>query len=77
MEEEQKKITLTRRGWALALAIKAGLIQRDTDGSADISAFDRFWDGVEGEIFPQVCREMENYLREKPGKKLKHLFRRP
>ena len=76
MENTYKKITMNRQGWALVLALKTGLVKEEEDGSADVTAFNRFWRRVEDEIFPQVCKEMENYLRKELGKKPKNIFRR-
>lgn len=74
--DPNKKGTMTRQGWALVLAMQTGLVKQDEDGSADTTAFNRFWERVETEIFPQVCKEMENYLRKETGKKMKNIFRR-
>lgn len=75
-QSPNKKITMTRQGWALVLAMQTGLVKREKDGSADTTAFNQFWRRVEAEIFPTVCREMEAYLRKESGKKLKNIFRR-
>lgn len=42
-EGPNKKCTMTRQGRALVLALQTGLVKQEEDGSADTTAFNRFW----------------------------------